>query len=342
MRKQSVALSLIIIVLIILSSTSIAKGYTPQINVIGTVNEVISADTFTLTSGATVRLVDIKPPQVGTKGYNESISFLKNQTKVYLDIDCRNETVATDVLFSVVYVSYNQSHYINVNEIFVENYEAIIENNNNDFNPYSWTNITSKNIAIDGATDLATYENLRIALMNSYNAEVTSHVGYIVTLTIAIATATIVLKSYKKLFVMSLAFLFSAIIYFAYRIIFWAWMGSEALTVTTSEVALNGQATDIYSIQILLKNRFISQKLDLFNPYYLLSSRFYFMDNNIFPLLSFILILIVISLLIISCLDLLSKKGLLSKKWDMHLSRTRKKIMASLLTVVIITLLSML
>jgi hypothetical protein len=41
MRKQLSALSLIIIVPIILSSTSLVKGYTPEINAIGTVDNVI-------------------------------------------------------------------------------------------------------------------------------------------------------------------------------------------------------------------------------------------------------------------------------------------------------------
>jgi hypothetical protein len=319
MRKQLVSLSLIIIVLIIISSTSLAKGFTPQINVIGTVKEVISPDTFTLTSGAIVRLADIIPPQVGTQGYNEAISFLKNQ-KVYLDIDSRNETSATDVLFSVVYVSYNQSHYANVNELFVENYNAVIKNNNNDFNPYSWTNITSKNIAIDGTTDLATYENLRIALMNTYNSEVTSHLGYIVTLTIAIATATIVLKAYKKLFVASLAFFSSAIIFFVYRIIFWAWMGSEVLTITQGEVYLYGQSTDIYGLQVLLRDKFISFSPDPQYWIHDITSFFYMIDKNIFPYLSLIILFLFTLTILVLSFDFLAKKKVINVRWDMHLS----------------------
>jgi hypothetical protein len=342
-----VALTLII-ALFALCSTSLVKGYTPHVDAVTTVKEVLSGDTFTTTSGATIKLADIRAPQKGEQGFDDSVNFLnsslRNQlgainftgTQVFLDFDSENESKTSDNFLAVAYISYNETFYLNVNEFLRENPSShvITANSPNDFNPYSWTILTSKNIAI-GNSDPTTFENLRIALINSYNAEITSHAGYIVTLIIAIATAIFVLKPHKMSFVTTLAVLSSAIIYFALRIIFWAYIASEVLSITQGQVFLSGQSTDISGLQSILREQFLSIKDPRAFPY-LLSSKVFSLDNKTLPFISLILIFFLVFLIIVWIFDFASKRRWISGNWNMHLSSEKKFLLAMAFIAVIV------
>ena len=75
-------------------------------------------------------------------GYYEAKNFLTSlvyDKQVHLDIDDVYETDKYDRLVCVVYVSYNATHFKNVNKaLLVEGY-AVIWNFNNEFDPYAWT-----------------------------------------------------------------------------------------------------------------------------------------------------------------------------------------------------------
>ena len=152
----------IAIALLLVSNSTLTTANTGNIDIIDKVDRVLDASTFTISSGAIIKLADIKVPQQGQLGFNESFSYLKHTVEgkqVLLDVDSNNKTVETNLFYSVAYYDYNESHYINVNRWLVEKNSAIIDNRANDFNPYSWSTYTPKNIAIEGYSDCDTFEN---------------------------------------------------------------------------------------------------------------------------------------------------------------------------------------
>ena len=111
---------------------------------IAVVEWVIDGDTFDTSEGDRIRLADINTPEENNSGYweatNYMISTIKNKS-VYLDIDDKytyDQEGRGDRLVCVVYVEYNQTHYLNVNKALLENNLAVIWEHDNQFNPYTW------------------------------------------------------------------------------------------------------------------------------------------------------------------------------------------------------------
>jgi hypothetical protein len=106
------------------------------------VDYVIDGDTFDTAEGYRIRLADIDAPEYYEDGYQSAKDFLIsliNGKTVYLDIDDIYRTGPYGRLICVVYVTYNSTHYLNVNKaLLVEDY-AEISNFDNEFNPYSWS-----------------------------------------------------------------------------------------------------------------------------------------------------------------------------------------------------------
>jgi hypothetical protein len=122
------------------------------------------------------------------------------------------------------------------------------------------------------------FEKVRIALMNHYNTQTLAHAGYIVALTVGIVTLFSRIDAFMEFFEMGVAsqflcyaivsILLSLIIYVAFRIVFWAWMGSVILTVTKEMADSTNGLTEIYRIQNYLKKKFGSDILQKRNPYF--------------------------------------------------------------------------
>jgi len=135
-----------------LSSQNIFLGYSSgEFDKIATVEWVIDGDTFRTDENEKVRLADINTPEENAPGYweatNYMISTVKNKV-VFLDIDDKyiyDDQGDGTRLVSVVYVDYNQTHYLNVNKALLENDLAVIWEHDNEFNPYTWTLFVSKN-----------------------------------------------------------------------------------------------------------------------------------------------------------------------------------------------------
>ena len=105
------------------------------------------------------------------------------------------------------------------------------------------------------------FETIRIALMQSYNSQAITHVGYVVALVVAILPLFNLLISGKFLsfgirrrflFYFSTSVLINLIVYFICRISFWSWLGSVVLVVTPEQVATISSPTQIYGIQTYL------------------------------------------------------------------------------------------
>jgi hypothetical protein len=106
------------------------------------VSRVVDGDTFDTTSGDTIRLADINAPEHGESSYSIAKDFLNELVygkNVYLDIDDVYQTDPFDRLVCVVYVSYNATHFKNVNKALLVAGVAEIKNYDNEFNPYVWT-----------------------------------------------------------------------------------------------------------------------------------------------------------------------------------------------------------
>ena len=106
-----------------------------------TVSSVTDGDTFETTSEGTIRLADVNAPETYEIGYQVSKDYLFSllyEKTVYLDIDDIYRTGGFGRLICVVYVSYNATHYLNVNQALIEGNYAETVNYDNEFNPYSW------------------------------------------------------------------------------------------------------------------------------------------------------------------------------------------------------------
>lgn len=103
---------------------------------------VIDGDTFDTTSGDRIRLADVDAPEKGESGYYDAKNYLIGlvyDKTVYLDIDDVYMTDKYGRQVCVVYISYNSTHFKNVNKALLVKGYAVIWNFNNEFNPYTWT-----------------------------------------------------------------------------------------------------------------------------------------------------------------------------------------------------------
>jgi hypothetical protein len=138
--------------LLLLSFTSVVYGFF-EIDTQTQVSSVIDGVTFVTVNEEIFKLADIQPTCTdvdNSTGYISSKSLLSSLIKgktVYLDIDnlyitdfygAGNKTVC------VVYIEFNSTHYINVNQALVAQRLVVVNDVENDFNPEDWTRLTKK------------------------------------------------------------------------------------------------------------------------------------------------------------------------------------------------------
>ena len=105
------------------------------------VSSVTDGDTFVTATQGIIRLADVDAPETYEVGYQESKDYLFSLVygkTVYLDIDDVYQTGGFGRLICVVYVSYNTTHYLNVNQALINGNYADPVNYDNEFSPYSW------------------------------------------------------------------------------------------------------------------------------------------------------------------------------------------------------------
>ena len=132
--------------LLLLFFTSVVYGFV-EIDTQTQVSSVIDGVTFVTVNEEIFKLADIQPTCTdvdNSTGYISSKSLLSSLIKgktVYLDIDnlyvtdfygTGNKTVC------VVYVEFNSTHYINVNQALVAQRLVVVNDVENDFNPEEW------------------------------------------------------------------------------------------------------------------------------------------------------------------------------------------------------------
>ena len=139
-------LVLILIVFVLLESVAVVvRADVFEIDKEGVVDWVKDGDSFNLTSGEEIRFADINAPAWNETGgiaaKNYLIDFFDSYGKhVFLDGDDISRNDSYGRLICVAFVSYNETHYLNVNKHMIEAGHAWIWNfTNNEFNPETWT-----------------------------------------------------------------------------------------------------------------------------------------------------------------------------------------------------------
>jgi len=105
----------------------------------GIVIKVVDGDTFYISGlSERIRLADINAPEISTIEGQQSKTALENLIlgkRVCLDIDDLYKTDKYGRLVAIVYLDYNETHWLNVNEWLVENGYAKYMDFPNEFHP---------------------------------------------------------------------------------------------------------------------------------------------------------------------------------------------------------------
>ena len=104
---------------------------------------IIDGYTFNTTGGNTIRLADIEAPEINETGYDQAKDYLQslilNET-VFLDVDdIHRWDTSGNRLVCILYVSFNSTHYINVNKALLVKDYAFVWDYENEFNPSNWS-----------------------------------------------------------------------------------------------------------------------------------------------------------------------------------------------------------
>ena len=121
-------------ILVVYSSSSI------EIDAQGYVTKVIDGDTIDVSNFGRIRLADIDCPETGEAGYYDSKNYLSSlvyNKLVYIDKD--EKLGPYDRFICIIYVRWNSTYLLNVNEALLNKGFAVISNYQNEFNPYTWT-----------------------------------------------------------------------------------------------------------------------------------------------------------------------------------------------------------
>jgi endonuclease YncB( thermonuclease family) len=139
----------LVVTTIFLCAVSFAYAFSGEIDGTAVATTVHDGDTFNIDTefhiSHTVRLADVDASELGQHLSYEAIDYLIQLVRgksVYLDIDdvyIYDYYGTGDRLVCVVYVDYNSTHYMNVNEALVVAGLAEVKDYDNEFNVGSWT-----------------------------------------------------------------------------------------------------------------------------------------------------------------------------------------------------------
>lgn len=136
MKKWILALVTIVFILLL-----IPNAYCFEIDEVSTVTSVIDGDSFYI-EGDEVRLADVSCPEWDESGGSEATTALASLiegSKVYLDTDQKTGRGPYGRLIAVVYIDFNTTHRLNVNEFMLQaGFATLTDYSNNEFNPSTW------------------------------------------------------------------------------------------------------------------------------------------------------------------------------------------------------------
>ena len=117
----------------------------------GIVIKVVDGDTFDVGGIGRIRLADVNTPEIDTEEGKEAKEYVKGlcyQKKVYLNIDDLYITGKYGRIIAVVYIPYNETHYVNLNQLLLKEGYAEARDYPNEFNPDNWIGSPLEYIAL--------------------------------------------------------------------------------------------------------------------------------------------------------------------------------------------------
>jgi len=150
---KGIFFTFILITISLRSYMTLVTAFSVEIDEVTYASHIQDGDTFQTSAGDWIRLADVDTPERGDYGYYEATQVLSNliyNKRVYLDIDdlYRYDTYESR-LVCLVYVNYNSTHYLNVNEALLVTNLARLDNYPNEFSPWEWSLYTPKMVIGD-------------------------------------------------------------------------------------------------------------------------------------------------------------------------------------------------
>lgn len=103
--------------------------------------KVVDGDTFDVEGIGRIRFADINTPEIDIEAGKEAKEYVYGlcyQKKVYLDIDDLYITGKYGRIVAVVYIPYNETHFVNLNQLLLKEGYAEARDYPNEFNPDVW------------------------------------------------------------------------------------------------------------------------------------------------------------------------------------------------------------
>ena len=137
MIKHLVLLALI--TTLFLTPFTTCHGY--ELDLSSIVTDVIDGDSFYI-QGDEVRLADVSCPEwyeYGGQEATQALTSLIEGQYIYLDTDQKSGRDPYDRLVAVIYIVFNETHFVNVNYYMLQSGNAdLTDYTNNEFDPSTW------------------------------------------------------------------------------------------------------------------------------------------------------------------------------------------------------------
>ena len=111
-----------------------------EIDAQGKVTDIVDGDTLDVEDFGRIRLADIDAPESWEPGYSEAKNYLSSLVEnehVYIDKD--EEKDPYDRFVCVIYLRYNSTHLLNVNQDLLTEGVVELDDYSNEFDPSTWT-----------------------------------------------------------------------------------------------------------------------------------------------------------------------------------------------------------
>jgi hypothetical protein len=133
---------ILVLLALIFIESSFPLVYAWEIDEISTVTRIVDGDSFFIVDDE-VRLADVSAPEWNEYGGSlatSTITGLIEGELLYLDTDQRTGRGPYGRLIAVVYIEFNSTHYLNVNQALLERgVVSLTDYSNNEFSPSTWT-----------------------------------------------------------------------------------------------------------------------------------------------------------------------------------------------------------
>jgi len=158
-KKQGILIGIALVLLFMLITVPvIANSYvwkeplnTTKLGESGIVTKVVDGDTFDVEGIGRIRLADVNTPEMDTEEGKEAKEYVKGicyQKKIYLDIDDLYITGKYGRIVAVVYIPYNETNYVNLNQLLLKEGYAEAKDYPNEFKPNDWIGSPLEYIAL--------------------------------------------------------------------------------------------------------------------------------------------------------------------------------------------------